>query len=302
MGVYDGTTMTTMPPRKYRMVALDLDGTLLHSNHEISSATVDYLRELHSRGLVICIATGRAAPSTYTHVAHLNLEGGMPVVCFNGAKGLHCTSIPESDTSIPESEEEEEKLSPNVTVRVRELFSTPVPQNVTDKTLEVAKSLGHVSQYYHDQDIYADPIHDHHYELTKQYMLLTGAKTIYREDLKVDGCLPSKLLVLCRNHELDRSFEIFQKELGDDATLVYGSQGWFLEVLHPQVNKGHGLRQMCDALGIPLEQCIAFGDGDNDIEFIKMAGNGIVMKNGREVVKQHADEIIDYTNNEVCDV
>jgi hydroxymethylpyrimidine pyrophosphatase-like HAD family hydrolase len=289
--------MTTMLPGKYRMVALDLDGTLLHSNHQISPATVDYLRELHTRGLVICIATGRAAPSTYDHVAHLNLEGGMPVVCFNGAKGLHCTSIPAREE---EEEEEEEKLSPpNVTVR--ELFSTPVPQDVTDKTLELAKSLGHVSQYYHDQDIYADPIHDHHYELTKQYMLLTGAKTIYREDLKVDG-LPSKLLVLCRNHELDRSFEIFQQELGDHATLVYGSLGYFLEVLHPQVNKGHGLRQMCDALGILLEECIAFGDGDNDIEFIKMAGNGKVMKNGRDVVKQHADEVIDYTNNEVCRV
>lgn len=156
----------------------------------------------------------------------------------------------------------------------------------------------HVSQYYHDQHIYANPIHDHHYELTQKYMRLTGAKTIYRNDLKVD-CLPSKLLVLCRSHELDRSFEIFQQELGDDATPSYGSLGWFLEVLHPEVNKGHGLRRMCDTLGIPLEECIAFGDRDNDLEFSQLAGHGIVMKNGREVVKKHADEVIDYTNNEL---
>ena len=63
-------------------------------------------------------------------------------------------------------------------------------------------SLGHVSQYYHDQDIYADPIHDHYYELTQKYIRLMGAKTIYRNDLNVHG-LPSKLLLVpCRNHEL----------------------------------------------------------------------------------------------------
>jgi hydroxymethylpyrimidine pyrophosphatase-like HAD family hydrolase len=43
---------------------------------------------------------------------------------------------------------------------------------------------------------------------------------------------------------------------------------------------------------------VAFGDGDNDLEFIQFAGRGIVMKNGRDVVKQVADEVIDFTNDE----
>eukprot|EP00970_Alexandrium_tamarense_P006286 scaffold1060_cov216-Alexandrium_tamarense.AAC.9 len=45
--------------RKYRMVALDLDGTLLNSKHELSDVTVDYLRSLNERGFVVAIATGR---------------------------------------------------------------------------------------------------------------------------------------------------------------------------------------------------------------------------------------------------
>lgn len=46
--------------QKYRMVALDLDGTLLNSNHDISDATIEYLRRLHEKGFIVCIATGRS--------------------------------------------------------------------------------------------------------------------------------------------------------------------------------------------------------------------------------------------------
>ena len=45
--------------QKYRMVALDLDGTLLQPDHTVSNETVDYLRALHNKGLIIAIATGR---------------------------------------------------------------------------------------------------------------------------------------------------------------------------------------------------------------------------------------------------
>ena len=56
------------------------------------------------------------------------------------------------------------------------------------------------------------------------------------------------------------------------ATLIRGIAALFVEVLHPDVNKGNGLVQMCKALGIPIEQGGAFGDGDNDIEFVSKAG------------------------------
>ena len=52
-------TMESGAGQKYRMVALDLDGTLLQPDHTVSNETVDYLRALHNKGLIIAIATGR---------------------------------------------------------------------------------------------------------------------------------------------------------------------------------------------------------------------------------------------------
>ena len=61
---------------------------------------------------------------------------------------------------------------------------------------------------------------------------------------------------------------------------------------------GEGLRRMCDALHLDLESCVAFGDGDNDIEFVKIAGLGVAMKNARPTLKEVADRITEATNDE----
>jgi hydroxymethylpyrimidine pyrophosphatase-like HAD family hydrolase len=72
-----------------------------------------------------------------------------------------------------------------------------------------------------------------------------------------------------------------------------------VEILSPNVHKGHGLKQLCLEIGVPLEEVIAFGDGDNDIEFLELAGKGIAMKNARDTLKAVADEITEWTNDEV---
>jgi hypothetical protein len=80
--------------------------------------------------------------------------------------------------------------------------------------------------------------------------------------------------------------------------LVRGTPPFFVECLHPAVNKGEGLRRLCTALGIEPSQVVAFGDGDNDLEFIQLAGMGIAMANARQVLKDAADAVTDYSNDE----
>jgi hydroxymethylpyrimidine pyrophosphatase-like HAD family hydrolase len=103
---------------------------------------------------------------------------------------------------------------------------------------------------------------------------------------------------MCQCGEQEDMIAAFQKALGEEATIIRRHGGWFLEVLHPDVCKGYGLKSMCQHLKIPMQDVVAFGDGDNDYEFIQMAGKGVVMKNGRDVCKEVADEFIDYTNDE----
>jgi Cof subfamily protein (haloacid dehalogenase superfamily) len=284
------STRSHQQQETFRMVALDLDGTLLRSNRAISKATVSYLRELDAKGFTIVIATGRPAATCYPIILHkLNLPHPIPVICSNGSIGLLCSIVNGNEDMHTKK------------VHTEVIFSTPVPRDVTERSIQLTRQLGHAIQYFVGDDIYADPQTEEHRKLTDLYKLVTGAKTIYVQDsfeaAQRKG-LPSKLLVLCPQEQQVAMMKAFQQELGDAATIVLGSQGWFIEILHPAVNKGHGLVRMCKYLDIPLEQVVAFGDGDNDYEFIDLAGKGIVMKNGRDIIKKVADEVIEYTNNE----
>ena len=73
---------------------------------------------------------------------------------------------------------------------------------------------------------------------------------------------------------------------------------WFLEILHPDVNKGRGLRAMCQKLEIPMDDVIAMGDGTNDIEFLQMSGLGIAMNNAHESLRKVASYTMEWTNDE----
>ena len=291
------STMSVSVPATYKMVALDLDGTLLRSDHQVADVTRDYIQALDRQGFVVAIATGRGAGTVYEHIRKLNLPHPIPVICSNGARGLLC-SVSDQDNGAVVSIDET-------------LFETPVPDKVVDKVITLAKEMGFVTQYYVEDDIYADPIHEVHLGLTQRYKDLTGSDTIYVKDdfaaARQRG-LPSKMLVLCPVEDQDRMMERFQEALAEPDCLVDGSKvahtirgnlGFFMEVLHPDVCKGHGLSKLCELLKIPIQQCIAFGDGDNDKEFIQMAGRGIVMKNGRDVTKAVADEVLELTNDEV---
>uniref|UniRef100_A0A7S4SUZ5 Uncharacterized protein n=1 Tax=Ditylum brightwellii TaxID=49249 RepID=A0A7S4SUZ5_9STRA len=277
------------------MVALDLDGTLLGNDHQMSQATVDYLRTLHKKGFIVSIATGRTASSAIEHIDRLDLpysEGeGFPLVSANGALGLRVLKRSTPPCSVP----------PSPSMDTTELFHEPVPQNVTIKALNLAKKLGFVTNYYIGHDIYANATTPSHFTLAKKYGDLTNIHHVYCTDdyaAAMDRGLPSKLLVLCGNDHIDTTTATLAQELKGEAHVIRGSPPWFVEVLNINVCKGFGFQKMCRSLGIKMEESITFGDGDNDIEFIQMAGKGFAMKNARENVKVIADEVTEWTNEE----
>ena len=346
----------TTSKKSFRMVALDLDGTLLHSDHQMSNATAEYLRYLDKKGFIVAFATGRSAPTVYEQVIRLNLPHPLPVVCSNGAQGLLLQPIHKDihaiENQLDDGNAKTTSETPTVLpfpIHSHSLFSIPVPELVARQTIALAQSLGHVTQYYVGDAIYANPTAPMHYELTKRYTTLTGSRTehiipIVNKDhadyfltMMLAKGLPTKQVVLFPEDQQDAAMEAFQSMFSkDQATIVRGSLGWFLEVLHPDVTKGSGLQRLCscfsrhssgdddtDTVKLPhwndfvldtyhsqndqlshrnqllgLESVVAFGDADNDLEFLQLAGRGIAMKNGRQVCKDVADEITDYTNDE----
>ncbi|CAB9513631.1 Sugar phosphatase YidA [Seminavis robusta] len=254
-------------PRQFRMVALDLDGTLLNSQHQPSEVTKACLRRLEDQGFVISIATGRAITTVYETVKALNLCQPIPVVCSNGAQGYMC--------SLAEGPDGERK------VEKKPLFSTPVPAVVAQKTIDLAKEMGCISQYYVGEDIFADPREPYDYKVAELYIDLTGSQTQYVKDhfqAAIQKGPPSKQLVLCKVEEQDQMMEAFDRELSKEPILSMGREPILCEVI--------------------WEETVAFGDGDNDLEFIQMAGKGIAMSNAADVVKKVADQVIDLNNDE----
>ena len=287
---------------QFKMVALDLDGTLLRKNHEISDDSVSYLRSLHEKGVIVCIATGRSASATAQVIHKLDLEypknglDGFPLVCTNGAKGL-CVQKGENGNS------EAGSSNPMLDGRLKftQIFHQPVSNELTLKTLTLSKSLGCTTNYYIDHDIYAQPMEEWHYDVTQKYMDLTGVKITHCNDdyeTALKRGLPSKLLILSGEQDIDDICQKSVEHLQGEAKVIRGSPPFFVEILNNDVCKGNGLEKMCESLGVSLDKCICFGDGDNDIEFIEKSGLGFAMKNACDNLKAVADDVTEFTNEE----
>ena len=269
------------PPTPLRMVALDMDGTLLNAGHELSDESLATLRSLSARGIVIALCSGRSTAAIHDHAKRLALSRPLPIVAFNGAAGLLADA-------------------PGYALGARELFCTPLPVEAVDAVLAVADGRGEVVQYYHGLDIHVACKTEAHMALTKKYAALTGVaahvhSTSY-DEAKEKGT-PYKCLVM--TDDADATLAALQDSVAPTmATLIRGSPPFFVECLHPDVNKGNGLERLCEKIGMPLEAVVAFGDGDNDIEFISKAGLGVAMCNGRPPLLAVADRVTSKSNEE----
>lgn len=124
-----------MTRNNIKLVAIDLDGTLLNSSHELSAKTIEVLRKLSAEGVMICIATGRSTQSIRKYLEILDLKDQplIPCISYNGAVGIVVT----------------QSRSNGVTKRSEKLvFHSPVPNKTTKKLIQFAQNHGWVTQVH----------------------------------------------------------------------------------------------------------------------------------------------------------
>ena len=140
-----------------------------------------------------------------------------------------------------------------------------------------------------------------------KYSSLTGVKqehvSIYDETTHVYS--ESFLDTFLHTHEASKILileepcdvlynESLQSFPTDEYSLIKGSpHAFFVEYLPANVTKGSGLQLLCQELNIPLKEVIAFGDGDNDVEFLQVAGIGVAVWNARDVTKAVANVVLE---------
>eukprot|EP00040_Diaphanoeca_grandis_P025622 m.142228 g.142228 ORF g.142228 m.142228 type:complete len:321 (-) comp30238_c0_seq2:68-1030(-) len=279
--------LSTKQKRKYRYVACDMDGTLLGSDGKLAARTIKTLRELSARGVTVIIASGRDRGAIMPHVLELELaQAFVPIVSYNGS---YCF------------------LTDGVTTT--ELFRAGIDKGSAMKVVNYAERIGCTVQWYDPikTQIFAVNKSDDHTECLERYAELVGHGQTMLESFDHFQHLdePCKMLLLRSVKSGGADSILEQMRSGEhefDLTshhVIRGSpEPFFLEFLKPGVNKGNGLIRVCTHLGIDLEDVIAFGDGDNDAEFLQLVGLGYAMKNAGDLAKTSANVTLDYTNDE----
>jgi len=237
------------------LVALDVDGTVLAFNGELTSPVVDAVRRTASAGAHIVIATGRSMHTTLPVCDALGIHTGF-AVCSNGA----------------------------VTVDVAERAPIEVV------TFDASESIRFFADHVPDAVLAVEEL-GVGYRVTGEFPAgeLDGQLTVVRHDeLLVE---PASRLI-ARWPEGDRE-EFFA--LARDAGLrgvdyAIGYTAW-LDFMPEGVSKASALESIRERLGVPIEQTLAIGDGHNDVEMLGWAGLGVAMGQAPEDVRRVADEV-----------
>ncbi|PIC72454.1 Cof-type HAD-IIB family hydrolase [Sporosarcina sp. P17b] len=254
---------------KPHLIVLDLDGTLLTDQKDISSKTEETLRRAVSQGHHVMIATGRPYRASEIYYRQLGLT--TPIVNFNGAFVHHPTD--RSWKTIHET-----IALPIVNEVVEAMQDFPI-ENI------VAEVMDDVYTHYHDErflDI-----------LNFGSPLITAGDI--RNSLKTD---PTSLLIQADQLTVDpirQHLEELHAEVIDHRR--WGAPFNIVEIVRHGLNKAVGIDAVSKWMNIPKDRIIAFGDEDNDLEMIDYAGTGVAMGNAIDQLKSIADEITD-TNNE----
>ncbi|MCH3922226.1 Cof-type HAD-IIB family hydrolase [Limosilactobacillus sp.] len=252
-----------------KMIALDLDNTLLNSEKEISQRNEAVLKKLHERGIHVVLCTGRPINAIWPLIEQLGLTRPDDyTITFNG--GLVVNNV--TKEHLFELGMQKADLQPLFDFVQRE----KIPLDVLD--------------------------FDRVYELTDQpgSIYRSVLKNIEFRDTKLAD-LPettySKAVMAIPAERLAPIIADLPDELKEHYHAVQ-SQAMIMEFLPQHVNKSVGLKALLDHFGEDFSNLMSFGDADNDLEMIQDAAQGIVMANGLPEVKAAATALTDSNDDD----
>jgi len=250
------------PSSTPRLVALDLDGTVVAPGGIVSERVLRAIAQAREAGIATSIVTGRMYHSAQPFLARLGIDA--PLVCYQGA-GIY------------------DAVSGNV------LRHIPLPTTVTTEILDYARRTQcHVQLYaegtsfVEQRNAYADI-----------YAAVSGIAPTVVDSLAsafADQVSTKAVLVA----EPERAMRIAEelRLLCGDRAYVTRSNPEFVEILAPRVDKGDALRFVAEYLHIPLHETMSVGDSWNDVPLLEAAGFGVAMGSAPQELRAVADAIV----------
>lgn len=253
-----------------KLIAVDVDGTLIKSNHELSERTKKTLIEAQKQGNRLVISSGRAPKGVEHLYKELEMDKYNGYICnFNG--GL-VTNVMNGEVVINHT------LDPE---KMKEM-------------LKFSKDLDIDYVIYYNNCVYAYTLDMTYLEdiLSKSFMPL-----IFRKNLTEDiDFVPNNILFSQVESRIKEPARKIKEKFDEYFEFVF-SEPFYFEAMAKNISKGATLMELAEKIGFATEDVIAFGDQNNDHTMIELAGTGVAMGNAVQSVKEIADYVT-LTNEE----
>lgn len=266
--------MIKLPSEKLdpKLIALDLDDTLLTKELKITPITVKALRDAAAKGIYIVPCSGRAENGILQFVRTLELAGtkeGRYVIALNGSEifDLHTRTT---------------------------IYSRKVPFDVLEFVYDEALKRGLPCQVYNSTTTFANVDNEFTHIDAKLCKLNMEIVPEFKEFLKPGH---TKMLVP-GDEKVIAEFCAFLKRELDGRAVIFTSKPYFLEVMPPNCGKGEAIEWLANHLGIDNSKTMAFGDSMNDESMIRMTGYSVAMCNGLEYIQDIAKFVTRKSNEE----
>ncbi|WP_027339711.1 Cof-type HAD-IIB family hydrolase [Halonatronum saccharophilum] len=239
----------------YKLVAIDMDGTLLNDKHQVSKKNKEVIIKLANEGINFVLASGRPYNSLYPYTKELEVY--LPLVTANGS-----------------------------------IIKCPLTEKVYKKTgigIEMAKEILDygLSKDYGISFYYEGKVITLSEELVEIHRDLEGLEAHLVKDVNLQKS-PIKIIFSGEVEEISKSFkELFNRYQG--SLYITSSEEYILEVMNLEVSKGKALEYMIERMGIEAKEIIAIGNNFNDVAMFEVAGLSIAMDNSPQGVKNAAD-------------
>ena len=272
-----------------KLIASDMDGTLLNHNHKIPKENVKLINFAKNQGIEFVVATGRAY---YEALPALNEENiNCDVISFNG--GI----VYDKNGNI--------------------ISITPMLPKDLYYTIEILKSFDISYQLYTKNTIYTKSIETdinayidlirsngydpdvEHLRAEAQQKLDVGYITeVENIELYLNEKENPPIKIIAISNDISK-LENAAKLLSENTSISVTSSGANnIEIMHKNATKGEALKEIAKIYGINLENAVAIGDNLNDQAMLDIVGYSIAMKNGNTMLKEQAKYVTEKTNSE----
>ncbi|SFL66110.1 hypothetical protein SAMN03159341_108111 [Paenibacillus sp. 1_12] len=250
----------------YKMLAIDIDDTLINDRKEITEGTKLALEKALAQGVTVTLATGRMYASAKQMAAQLGLN--VPLITYQG--------------SLVKNSEDGATI-----------YERTVPSEAAHHIFEYCERNRLHLQTYLEDILYVQADNDK----SRDYAALSKIPyTVYPEFRELADKPSTKLLIIDDPGRLDEVAVELRNEIGH-LVHITKSKPHFLEIVNREGTKGHAIRFLAERFGYDMSEVMAIGDSWNDHEMLEAAGFGVAMGNAVDSLKEIADYVT-LSNNE----